>query len=96
MTGVAIPVVLTVIQFWIVMSDVLDNMALALMIIFVLGAIQILVHVHYFLHFSLKAEEDWQAMSMIFTAVVLAGSMRIMFHLDKNIMPAHERMRNFP
>lgn len=101
--GFALSVVLTVIPFWLVMGDVTSNVALALTVIFALGAIQILVHVHYFLHVTVKAEQGWQVMSLIFTGailvIVLAGSIWVMLHLEENMMPAHEqieRVRNLP
>ncbi len=94
--GFVLSVVLTVIPFWLVMTDATSNVALALTIIFTLGAAQILVHVHYFLHVTLKAEHGWQAMSLLFTAVllviVLAGSIWVMLHLEENMMPAHEQI----
>ena len=101
--GFILSVILTVIPFWVVMADVTDSVAWALFIIFGLGAAQILVHVHYFLHVSLQAEEGWQAMSIVFTGVILiiilVGSIWVMFHLHENMMPAHEqieRVRNLP
>ena len=103
MIGFALSVVLTVIPFWVVMADVTDNLALALAVIFGMGAIQIVVHVHYFLHVTIQADEGWQLMSLLFTAIVLviilAGSIWVMFHLHENMMPAHElieRARNLP
>ncbi|MEM8791339.1 MAG: cytochrome o ubiquinol oxidase subunit IV [Pseudomonadota bacterium] len=101
--GFGLSVVLTIIPFWVVMAEATDNIAWALVIIFGLGAAQILVHIYYFLHVTLKAEEGFQAMSLIFTAVVLvivlAGSIWVMFHLHENMMPAHEqieRVRSLP
>jgi cytochrome o ubiquinol oxidase operon protein cyoD len=101
--GFVLSVVLTLPPFWVVMSGVEMNLVLALAIIFGLGAVQIMVHVHYFLHVTVQAEEGWQAMSLIFTAVllviILAGSIWVMFHLHENMMPAHEqieRVRNLP
>ncbi|MEM1300583.1 MAG: cytochrome o ubiquinol oxidase subunit IV [Pseudomonadota bacterium] len=101
--GFVLAVVLTVIPFWIVLAEVEMSLAWALFIIFGLGALQILVHVYYFLHVTLGAEDGWQAMSLIFTAVVLiiilAGSIWVMLHLHENMMPAHElieRARNLP
>ncbi|MEM1161685.1 MAG: cytochrome o ubiquinol oxidase subunit IV [Pseudomonadota bacterium] len=103
LVGFVLAVILTVIPFWIVMAEVQISLGWALFVIFSLGAIQILVHVHYFLHVTLGAEDGWQAMSMIFTAVVLviilAGSIWVMLHLHENMMPAHdliERARNLP
>lgn len=101
--GFALSVVLTAIPFWVVLAEVDISLAWAVAIIFGLGAVQILVHVFYFLHVTVKAEEGWQAMSIVFTAVlliiVLAGSIWVMTHLQENMMPAHdqiERVRNLP
>ncbi|MEM9421013.1 MAG: cytochrome o ubiquinol oxidase subunit IV [Pseudomonadota bacterium] len=101
--GFALSVVLTVIPFWLVMGDVTDNLVVLLLTIFGLGAAQIIVHVFYFLHVTVKVEDGWQAMSLIFTAVILiiilAGSIWVMLHLHENMMPAHEqieRVRNLP
>jgi len=101
--GFVLSVSLTVVPFWIVMADVEVSLSIALLIIFGLGAIQILVHVHYFLHVTVGAEDGWQAMSLVFTAIllviILAGSIWVMVHLHENMMPAHEqieRVRNLP
>ncbi|MEM6550070.1 MAG: cytochrome o ubiquinol oxidase subunit IV [Pseudomonadota bacterium] len=101
--GFALSVVLTIIPFWIVIGEVELNLYLALAIIFGLGAIQMMVHVYYFLHVNVRVEGGWQAMSLAFTAVLvvicLAGSIWVMFHLEENMMPAHEqieRVRNLP
>lgn len=107
LTGFALSVLLTIIPFWIVMGEVFhaDNAAWAVVIIFALGAAQMLVHLHYFMHVSLKVEEGWQAMSLIFTVllivIIMAGSVWIMFHLHENMMPAHdhdqiERIKKLP
>ena len=101
--GFLLSVLLTAIPFWIVMGDVEISRNWAIGVIFGLGAIQILVHVFYFLHVDLKAEEGWQAMSMLFTVVllviVLVGSIWVISHLHENMMPAHEqieRVKNLP
>ncbi|MEM8877889.1 MAG: cytochrome o ubiquinol oxidase subunit IV [Pseudomonadota bacterium] len=103
LTGFALSVVLTIIPFWMVLGQPTDNVYIALTVIFSLGAAQIMVHVYYFLHVNLKAEQGWQAMSLGFTfmlvVIVLAGSIWVMFHLNENMMPAHEqieRVRNLP
>jgi cytochrome o ubiquinol oxidase operon protein cyoD len=99
-TGFLLSVVLTAIPFYIVMAEVEIDLLWALVIIFGLGAIQIMVHVFYFLHVTVSAEEGWLAMSLLFAVIilviVLAGSIWVMFHLHENMMPAHdsiERMR---
>lgn len=96
MIGFVLSVVLTVIPFWLVMGDVLDSKAMVLAIVFGLGAIQMLVHIYYFLHVTSKAEEGWLAMSTIFTVllvvIVMAGSIWVMFHLKENMMPSHDQI----
>ena len=52
LTGFFLSVVLTVIPFWLVMGDVLDNRTFTILLILVLGVAQILVHVVYFLHMN--------------------------------------------
>ena len=103
MIGFVLSVILTVIPFYIVMGDALDNKLLAVGIIFTLGAAQMMVHIYYFLHVTSRAEEGWLAMSLTFTVVlvviVLVGSIWVMFHLEENMMPAHEqieRIRSLP
>ena len=72
------------------------SLPLAIAIIFGLGAVQVMVHVYYFLHVTVQAEEGWQALSLLFTAIllviILAGSIWVMFHLHENMMPAHEQI----
>lgn len=101
--GFIFSVILTVIPFWAVMSGSINNLGTLLLIIFGLGAIQVMVHVFYFLHVTVQAEDGWQAMSLAFTgivlAIIMAGSIWVMFHLHENMMPAHEqieRVRNLP
>ncbi|MEM9967855.1 MAG: cytochrome C oxidase subunit IV family protein, partial [Pseudomonadota bacterium] len=60
--GFALSVLLTVVPFWIVLGEVEISTGWAIAIIFLLGAVQIVVHVNYFLHVTVQAEEGWQAM----------------------------------
>ena len=103
MIGFVLSVILTIIPFYIVLGDVLDSATLAVSIIFILGAIQMMVHIYYFLHVTTQAEEGHIAMSMAFTVlllvIVMSGSIWVMFHLEENMMPAHEqieRARSLP
>ncbi|MEM6634598.1 MAG: cytochrome o ubiquinol oxidase subunit IV [Pseudomonadota bacterium] len=102
-TGFVLSVALTVIPFWMVIAEADVSLFLALVVIFGLGSVQIMVHVYYFLHVNLRAEQGWQVMSLAFTAMLvlicLVGSIWVMFHLEENMMPAHEqieRVRNLP
>ena len=101
--GFLFSVILTVIPFWAVMSGQIEDVVVTIAIIVGLGAVQVLVHVFYFLHVTVQAEDGWQAMSIIFTVIllviILAGSIWVMVHLHENMMPAHEqieRVRNLP
>ena len=101
--GFVLSVVLTIIPFAIVMGNMMSSTTLAVLIVFALGAAQMIVHIHYFLHVTARAQEGWMAMSLAFTVllvvIVMSGSVWVLFHLDANMMPAHEqieRVRNLP
>ncbi len=102
LTGFILSVVLTAIPFWLVMSSALDSKTVTIAIILALGAMQIVVHVIYFLHMDAKAEDGWNLMSFLFTAtlilIMLVGSMWIMFHLRDNThpQPTASEVRNMP
>jgi len=100
LTGFVLAAILTVIPFWLVMGNVLDNSLVTTLVILALGGVQMVVHVIYFLHMSTKSEGGWTFMSLIFTitvvVIMLAGSVWVMYHLNHNMMPmdAHDVMNN--
>lgn len=102
LTGFILSVILTAIPFWLVMGSVMDSKTTTIAIILAFGAVQIVVHVVYFLHMDAKAEAGWNLMSFLFTAtlllIILAGSIWIMSHLHDNTHPAptHIETRNMP
>jgi cytochrome o ubiquinol oxidase operon protein cyoD len=102
LTGFVLAVILTAIPFWLVMGDVIDNKSTTIAIILAFGAVQIVVHVIYFLHMDAKAESGWNLMSFLFTAtlilIMLAGSIWIMYHLHQNTHPEPTAIetRNMP
>ena len=91
--GFVLSVILTAIPFWLVMERPLSNAATAAAIV-VLAAIQIVVHMVYFLHLTPKAEGGWSMTALLFTLIVLfimlSGSIWIMYHLNLNMMPLHD------
>ena len=91
LTGFVLAAVLTVIPFWLVMDNVLGNSGLTALVILSLGAVQMVVHMVYFLHMSPSAEGGWSLLALIFTLIVvviaLAGSLWVMYHLNTNMMP---------
>jgi len=91
LTGFLLSVFLTAVPFYLVMSGVLGDKQVTAFVIMAFAAVQIVVHMIYFLHMNAKAESGWTLMSLIFTVVVLAialsGSLWIMYHLKVNMMP---------
>lgn len=91
MTGFVLSVILTVIPFWLVMADVMDNVGLTIFYICALGVGQMLVHMIYFLHMNTKAEGGWIMLSLTFTfllvVITIAGTLWVMYHLNANMMP---------
>ncbi|WP_279237453.1 cytochrome o ubiquinol oxidase subunit IV [Dyella sedimenti] len=91
MTGFVLAVVLTVIPFWLVMGHVFDTSSTAAVVILGLAAVQIVVHMIYFLHMNAKSEGGWNMLALVFTIVLvvitLSGSIWIMYHLNHNMMP---------
>jgi cytochrome o ubiquinol oxidase operon protein cyoD len=101
MMGFVLAVILTVIPFWLVMGKVFDKSRTTALVILAIGAVQIVVHMIYFLHMNTKVEGGWSMLALIFTIVLvvitLSGSIWVMYHLNTNMMPmsAHE-MKNMP
>ena len=90
LTGFGLSVVLTAIPFWLVMTRTLTTQATAL-IILIFAAVQMVVHMVYFLHMNRRAEGGWSIMALIFTVVIViiafSGSLWVMYHMNANMMP---------
>lgn len=88
--GFALSAVLTALPFWLVMSGAITNAQTTAAIIVALAFVQIVVHTIFFLHINTKSEGGWTLMALIFTvvivAIVISGSLWIMFHLNSNMM----------
>jgi len=101
LTGFVLAVVLTAIPFWLVMGKVFDKPTTTAIVILALAAVQIVVHMVYFLHMNARSEGGWTMLALIFTLVLvvitLSGSLWVMYHLNHNMMPAsmHD-MRKMP
>jgi cytochrome o ubiquinol oxidase operon protein cyoD len=99
--GFLLSVALTAIPFWLVMGQVLPTPKLTAFVILAFAAVQMVVHMVYFLHLNAQSQGGWNMLALIFTIVLvvitLSGSLWVMFHLNHNMMPAsmHE-MRNMP
>jgi cytochrome o ubiquinol oxidase operon protein cyoD len=90
-TGFVLAVILTAIPFWIVMGKVFDKPSTTALVVLAFAAVQIVVHMVYFLHMTSRVENGWSMLALIFTAVLvvimLSGSIWVMYHLDHNMMP---------
>ena len=99
--GFVLSVILTAIPFWLVMGKVFDQSSTTALVVLGFAAVQIVVHMIYFLHMNTRSEGGWSMLALIFTLVLvvitLAGSLWVMFHMNANMMPMsiHE-MKNMP
>jgi cytochrome o ubiquinol oxidase subunit IV len=98
-TGFALSVVLTAIPFWLVMGNVFDNRLTSSIVVMAFAAVQIVVHMIYFLHMNTKSEGGWTFLALAFTltlvVITLSGSIWVMYHMDQNMMPMspHEALQ---
>ncbi|MBC9247374.1 cytochrome o ubiquinol oxidase subunit IV [Paracoccus sp. 11-3] len=97
-TGFVLSVILTAIPFALVMAGGLESRVITMLLVVGFAAVQIVVHMVYFLHMNTRSDEGWTFMSLIFTiiilVVVLAGSIWVMYHMNTNMMPTmdHEAL----
>lgn len=88
--GFVLAVILTVIPFWLVMGNVLEP-GTTKFVILGFAAVQLIVHMVYFLHLNAKSEGGWNMMALLLTAIllviVLSGSIWVMYHMNANMMP---------
>ena len=102
LTGFCLSVVLTAIPFWLVMAKVLPSSGITALVVLGFAAVQIVVHMIYFLHMNTQVEGGWSMLALLFTGVLvlimLSGSIWVMYHLNTNMMPVHDmtEMRNMP
>ena len=97
-TGFFAAVFLTAIPFWLVMGKTFGSSNTTAAVILAFAAVQIVVHMVYFLHMSPKSEGGWNLLALLFTmmlvVIALSGSLWVMYHLNHNMMP--ESMQNMP
>jgi cytochrome o ubiquinol oxidase operon protein cyoD len=84
-TGFILAIVLTVLAFALVMSGVLSRPA-ALFGIVGAAVVQILVHLHYFLHLDSSSAARWNVLALLFTLLIMilfvGGTIWIMYNLS--------------
>ena len=98
LTGFVLSLILTAIPFALVMSGALSSSA-TLAGIFSAGIVQILVHLHYFLHLDTSSAARWNVLAMIFTLLIMAlfvgGTLWIMLPELPNDVRMPERIKNY-
>ncbi len=86
--GFVLSIVLTTIPFAAVMYGVLPRQA-TVPVIFIAALVQILVHLHYFLHVKMSAGSRWHIVALLLAVLVavliVGGTIWIMAHLDYNL-----------
>ena len=94
MTGFVLSVILTAIPFWLVMEGVIEDKTVTALVITAFAAVQVVVHMIYFLHMSGSSEGGWNILALAFTVIVvviaISGSLWVMYHLNTNMMPGHD------
>ncbi|HEY4555080.1 MAG TPA: cytochrome o ubiquinol oxidase subunit IV [Lysobacter sp.] len=99
-TGFVLSVLLTAVPFGLVMGGVVAGTAVITGVILVCAALQVIVHMVYFLHMNPRSEGGWNLLALVFTGVlvviVLAGSLWVMHHMNANMMPAGHEMHGQP
>ena len=90
-TGFVLAVILTAIPFWLVMGKVMNKSSTTGIVLLVFAAVQIVVHMVYFLHMNSKSEGGWTMLALLFTGmlvfIMMSGSLWVMYHLNHNMMP---------
>jgi cytochrome o ubiquinol oxidase subunit IV len=89
LTGFILSLILTAVPFALVMSGALPAPA-TLIGIFSAGLVQILVHLHYFLHLDTSSASHWNLLALIFTLLIMVlfvgGTLWIMSSLHYRMM----------
>ena len=83
-TGFILSIVLTVIAFALVMSGVVSGPAL-LFGIFGAAVVQILVHLHYFLHLDTSSSARWNVVALICTLLIMVLFVGLTFWIMANL-----------
>ena len=99
--GFLLSVALTAIPFWLVMAKIIPGSTGTSIAILTFAAVQIVVHMVFFLHLDPKSEGGWNVLALIFTMVLvviaLTGTVWVMHHLNDNMMPmASDAMHAMP
>jgi cytochrome o ubiquinol oxidase operon protein cyoD len=88
--GFVLAALLTAIPFGLVMSGSLPN-GTAGPVCMAFAAVQIVVHLIYFLHMNPKSSQSWNGAALVFTLIILlilmVGTLWVMHNMNMNMMP---------
>jgi len=94
--GLGLALVLTGISFWVASTSALWGPGVAVGLV-VLAIAQMGVHLVFFLHINTAPDNTNNVLALAFgvliVALVIAGSLWIMDHLNQNMMPMHQMMQ---
>ncbi len=95
LTGFVLAAILTIIPFWLVMGHVIESREMTIFVVLALAAVQIVVHMVYFLHLDTRSEGGWNMLAFLFTAIlvliVLGASIWVMFEENHYMMPTMDQ-----
>lgn len=84
-------VILTAIPFAVVMSGGFESRSLTALVVLGFAAVQIVVHIIYFLHMNARVEGGWTMTATVFTIIVVvimfSGSVWVMYNMNTHMMP---------
>lgn len=88
--GFALAVALTAVPFGLVMAGALPTQTLVPICVG-FAVVQMVVHLVFFLHMNTSSSQWWNNAAFVFTliivAIVVGGSIWVMYHLNTNMMP---------
>jgi cytochrome o ubiquinol oxidase subunit IV len=94
--GLALAVLLTGASFGVVYTDLIWTPAIPAALV-ALAVAQIGVHLVFFLHLTTAPDNTNNALALAFgvliVALIIGGSLWIMYHLNHNMMPVHQIMQ---
>ena len=89
-TGFILSIALTAIAFGLVIQSEALPRWVVFVTIFSAATVQILVHLHYFLHLDTSSKARWNILALMLTVLIMTlfvgGSLWIMFNLNHRMM----------
>ena len=94
--GLALAVLLTLASFWVAKTDLIYGPGIPVALA-TLAVAQMGIHLVFFLHLTTAPDNTNNVLALAFgvliVALVIAGSLWIMDHLNENMMPMHQMMQ---